>query len=521
MKQSTKNPLLMWAIILIVILAVGIGIFVYRQQMNSSPTNTGTGAMRADGTTENTWVSRYAGFSNPDIDPNKFVNLKEYLKSVKLDPALDLDLTSEDFIISVKIDGNDTYIPFSQVNLDSEKFTQKDSKNEAILDIYTAIKNKSIYHTGTTKKVGVPKISLGSEVRHPGTKAVQSILSLTESSKEILAELEGQSQLNVTNRELLAYLYDLYGNYDKSSATRAKLCTDEASTCKQKIEVTFTGSVIDADGKALKGATVSLLNNPAVQGITDEKGHFNIVATTSQFSRLRIKATKDGYSDGFQAYEINFMGFPEVSFAPNFTLTKAGSTLTITPDQVKDGYYTFKTAQSTYRLPVDGLFYADGTPYTGKEFQVYLYEFNKWSKIDDLVHTDTFDPIYGYVGGLMKTFGMPYIQFYDTASRKELLVHSDKPMLLTNTIYHMKELYSNYDKIYEAITAADMARLVAYSKEKGGYPIDRAYLISSKTLRWPAWWVLDRKRGVWENVGMRVVDTAGVIETVFYSINTK
>jgi hypothetical protein len=94
----------------------------------------------------------------------------------------------------------------------------------------------------------------------------------------------------------------------------------------------------------------------------------------------------------------------------------------------------------------------------------------------------------------MKTFGMPYIQFYDTVSHKELLVHSDKPMLLTNTIYHMKELYSNYDKIYTAITDADMAKLVAYSKEKGGYPIDRAYLINSKTLRWPAWWVLDRKR---------------------------
>jgi len=88
---------------------------------------------------------------------------------------------------------------------------------------------------------------------------------------------------------------------------------------------------------------------------------------------------------------------------------------------------------------------------------------------------------------------MPYIQFVDKDTKKELFVKSSNPMILQNHIYHMKELYENHDKIYTALTKEDMKYLVKVSSEKGGYPIDFDFLTTNNFLRWPAWWALDRK----------------------------
>ncbi len=60
---------------------------------------------------------------------------------------------------------------------------------------------------------------------------------------------------------------------------------------------------------------------------------------------------------------------------------------------------------------------------------------------------------------------MPYIQFIHTETKKELFVAKSNPMILQNNIYHMKELYENYDNIYEALTPEDMKYLVSKSKE--------------------------------------------------------
>jgi hypothetical protein len=60
---------------------------------------------------------------------------------------------------------------------------------------------------------------------------------------------------------------------------------------------------------------------------------------------------------------------------------------------------------------------------------------------------------------------MPYIQFINPDNKEELFIMSSNPMILQNQIYHMKELYENFDKIYEAITDEDMKFLVEKSNE--------------------------------------------------------
>jgi hypothetical protein len=60
---------------------------------------------------------------------------------------------------------------------------------------------------------------------------------------------------------------------------------------------------------------------------------------------------------------------------------------------------------------------------------------------------------------------MPYIQFIDRETKQELFIKSSEPMILQNQIYHMQELYDNYDKIYSAVTPEDMNNLYKYSQE--------------------------------------------------------
>jgi hypothetical protein len=90
---------------------------------------------------------------------------------------------------------------------------------------------------------------------------------------------------------------------------------------------------------------------------------------------------------------------------------------------------------------------------------------------------------------------MPYIQFFDRDTKKELFVMSSNPMILQNTIHHMKELYDNYDKVYSAITDQDMKNLLEYSNNsKKDFPIDFEFLTTNNMMKWPGWWALDREK---------------------------
>lgn len=219
--------------------------------------------------------------------------------------------------------------------------------------------------------------------------------------------------------------------------------------------------------------------------------------------------------------EINTYGASsrEMRLEKDFVILPADKQVTLNTDTANEnGEWEFESTQSKYRLKKDALYYLDGTGYTGKEVKVNLYEFTKTSNLDSLATSDTFSPVYGYVGSLMKTFGMPYIQFFDPAG-KELFVHKSNPMILVNRIYHMKELYENSDKIYTALSKDDMKFLKKKSDELGGYPLDMTFLTTNNFLRWPAWWALDRKKGVWENIGSKVTDESGIVEVPFYTIN--
>jgi hypothetical protein len=116
----------------------------------------------------------------------------------------------------------------------------------------------------------------------------------------------------------------------------------------------------------------------------------------------------------------------------------------------------------------------------------------------------------------MQTFGMPYIQFF-TQDGEELHVLKSNPMKLTYKITEMESLRNDELGFYGKLTDQDMEKLVRDSMERE-YIIDRDYLIENGMLRFPAFWAFDRIRGVWDNVGVNVLDVNGTLETRFYTL---
>jgi hypothetical protein len=60
----------------------------------------------------------------------------------------------------------------------------------------------------------------------------------------------------------------------------------------------------------------------------------------------------------------------------------------------KGKYYLITTENSKYFIPKDGLYYLDGKKYEKNDFEVYLYQFTKWSNMENLLENDTFEPVF-------------------------------------------------------------------------------------------------------------------------------
>lgn len=324
----------------------------------------------------------------------------------------------------------------------------------------------------------------------------------------------------------LSYIAELAGNYAQRDALNTLNCAQFQTRCKNTIKISLKGRVVDAHG-GVQGATVTIVSRPDIAStVTDETGAYTLSIYVKEMEKVRIRAGKRNYSEGFTDSVILVQGgsvrrVNDIMLETPLTIvTIDGNKKSVTGEGNvfhPDGSVTIHTERSTYEIPAKSIVDANGVPYTAGPIEVYLYEFTKGNPPESLLQVDTFDQVIGYAGNLMKSFGMPYIQFFSQKDGKELDVISSNPMVLTYTIADMDALRNNSDHIYRPLTDADMALLVS-SSQKGGYPVDRAFLIHNQLLAFPAFWVFDRKRGVWDNVGISVLNTDGTIRTVFYTV---
>lgn len=328
----------------------------------------------------------------------------------------------------------------------------------------------------------------------------------------------------------LSYLSELEGDYATRDALNHQNCEAFNERCSDPITLTLKGMVVDAKGDPVQGASVDIVSRPQVASVTtDHKGEYAIQTGAKEMEKIRIHAHKRNFSDGYTDHVV-LAGTPNSKTYQLDTIQLESPLSIVTIDHAKksvtgignrysaDGSVDITTSQSTYHIPAGAIVRRDGTPYTGDVIDVYLYEFTKGAPPPNLLEVDTFDEVMGYAGDLMKSFGMPYIQFF-SLDGEELHVLSSNPMSLTYRIPDMDALYQNTDRIYRELTDADMEFLVRASAG-GGLPIDREFLIANQMLQFPAFWVFDRARGVWDNVGQAVLDTQGTIRTVFYTLRS-
>ncbi len=328
----------------------------------------------------------------------------------------------------------------------------------------------------------------------------------------------------------LGYIYELEGKYDLRDELYEKSCKEFGVRCGSDFTIVARGRVIDLDGDPVASARVSVLSasgdDERYSVETDENGFYSIEFPVRKMEKIRIKAVKRNYSDGIANSVVITSGKKEhvmddivlASPLKVVTLNTVSKTVSGSENKYDSNKRAFiiKTPQSEYTIPDDSIVRYDGSVYEGA-VDVYLYEFSRDTAPESLLAVDTMDQVMGYAGDLMKSFGMPYIQFFATDG-EELHVLRSKPMRIRYTIYHMDKLRNNEDGIYTALTDEDMEMLVQDSSF-GGYPINREYLIENNMLQFPAFWVFDRSVGIWENVGVNVLNTDGLIESIFYTIN--
>lgn len=325
----------------------------------------------------------------------------------------------------------------------------------------------------------------------------------------------------------LAYLYELSGDYAKRDAANARNCSLFKTRCPASRDVRITGRVIDAGKRPVEGATVSALSRPDVQSAeTDEQGAFALPLTADTMEKIRIGIVKRNYSEGF--VDVIIIGTGRKTYDTG-TTTLASPITIVTIDTEKrtvtdpadsvspDGRFVIHGPNSTYVLPPRALVHEDGRVYEGKA-DVYVYEFTRETVPQDLISLDTFDTIMGYAGNAMESYGMPYIQFFSPAG-EELHVRASNPLLLTYTMASFDLLKTLPQSQGGPITDRDIGFLMSISRDANGFPLTRDFLVKNGLYTFPPFWVLDRKKGVWDNVGMRLLDNAGTIQAPFYTLN--
>ena len=328
----------------------------------------------------------------------------------------------------------------------------------------------------------------------------------------------------------LSYMYELQGDYAKRDAVNAVSCKQYKVRCTGVIPIVLSGIVVDAAHRPVAGATVSVLSHPEVPAVTtDGKGGYSIKLSARAMEKIRVSAVKRNFSNGVVNALVLGPGRTTYALDPLVltspivivTIDTQKHTVTDPADTANpDGSFVLHATSSTYAIPAGAVVHADGSPYMGP-VDVYLYEFTRDTVPESLVKLDTFNDVIGYAGNLMLTLGMPYIQFF-TPSGEELAVMKSKPMLLTYHIPGMQDMRDNFYKRPEGpLTDKDLAKIIAASAGDPGFPVDAQFLANNGISTFPAFWVFDHKRGVWENQGMRLLDVQGTMQAPFYTINNQ
>ena len=324
-----------------------------------------------------------------------------------------------------------------------------------------------------------------------------------------------------------SYMMSLEWNYKDAIRYNNELCKKFSKNCeKDKVSITITWSVKTSENSPLRDVKIDFMwYEKSV--LTDWNWNYSLKFKTFPQQKIRIQASKKWYSIWVAPFDI-LANVDNQTLAKDFILNSPSQNAIIdTKNQTiewkwtssDNKYYIIRTDWSEYKIPKNALKRSNWESFTWK-INVYLFEFNKSTNLNDLLQNDIFDDVAWYAGNLMKTFWMPFILFV-TDDGEKIHIFKNNPMILKNKIQEMEALRTNKDQIYSPLTDKDMEYLVDNSSKLWGYPIDRQFLIDNDMLRFPVFWVFDQYRWVWVGLSIKVLSKDWDIESLFYTTSEK
>ncbi|MDD3302384.1 MAG: carboxypeptidase-like regulatory domain-containing protein [Candidatus Gracilibacteria bacterium] len=449
-----------------------------------------------------------------DIDPNKYETLNEFIHYFNMGSGISLSVNLEEEPFYIKTgSGKNTII--KKIDNDTitnvDKNSDKNIKNIAINEIFQSYLNDNYVY-------GEPNGTRNS-VRFLENNELPSNLSLHnqllsfnsgESFYETKKRLENISNKSKEDYLELSYIYDYAGLYDKANLYKKISGT-------KKLNYTIKGKVFNSD-TALKGATISLLNNTTIKTTTNNDGEYTLNFETYPETRIRLRASYLGLSDGFNGTYIIFDYDNQEATDVNFNLHKYDTKNELDTSKIQNGAPTIikSSLGNTFEINKDSIIYKDGKTYSGK-FITYIYEFNKDTPgMDNFLSLDSFNNSYGLEGNMMITNGMTYLLITDTQGN-ELYISKKNP-IKTQQYMDIKNMMNIDINGTKKLTESEIDLILEKSKE-GGYPINYEFLRERNITGFSPWWVLNIKKGIRENSGIKLINKKGLKEGLYYNID--
>ena len=444
-----------------------------------------------------------------------------YIKNMFSGLVSNTDLMDGFWYVTKDKNGNDSVSFFNPKELVANNISDED-----LTALYNKIKDSKISAKSSFSLVPEDKLPPNMQFYN---KILSTPLSNDQSYLNIKDSLVNSYSLKKATKEdliKLAYIYGFEGDYKERDLINQKLCSVFQFQCSSNTEVKILGLVRDGKGNLVQNAKISVFGDSTIPPVfSDEKGNYSLSIGVNELEKVRLKVTKPGFSDAvvnISVLDVNRKTYQAAeaviaSANYNFTLDTIKKTITGVQNSIEGNIVTVKTSQSVYTIPFNVFFDKSGKPFSG-QIEIVAYEFNRETVPLSMMTVDTFDAARGYAGNLMQTFGMPYIQFYDKDGN-ELFVRKSSPIKLEYDMYHINDLYSGNTNVYEPITEQEMQQIIGFcNKSTVKYPIDRQFIIDNNLFKLPAWWIFDQGRGIWDNVGYRLIDTKGKTETLFYTV---
>ena len=391
---------------------------------------------------------------------------------------------------------------------------------------------KILYDKLLKSKVSAPKSmrSVPESELPPELQFHNKVYSFGNNGKteEMLRELEKRLNEGVYTAEDLfeiAYLYELEGRYKECDIIYEKSCTEFQRRCSDElVQSVVQGRVVDSSGVPVTGAKIDVLSKDSIKPVfTDLNGQYAIDVPVRKLQKVRLHATKKDYSDGMadfivvtekkQRYIVDDIILDKAAIIVSVDTVKKTATGDVS--ELRENDFIVKTSESEWKIPFDSIVHKNGKKYQGT-LKVYIYEWLGDSAPLSFLRIDTFGAGTGFLSDGMKSFGMPYIQFVSD-SGEELHIMSSNPIGLS---YVMVVFSPEYRATAERpLTDTDIQLLLSAS-DKHGYPITYELLQKLGMVYVPPFWALDRVRGVWNNIGFKLINKEGLIKTQFYTMKT-